>query len=143
MAEKLRCTLSTEPDRRTVLWIRGEVDVATAEQFRRAVLSTVRHSTRSVFDVEGAMFLDASGLRVLSALSQEARRLHRPAPVLRGMRPLLARSLKATGLLESFTREPATPFTLVRGPRARRRTMSPAASGPSRPLGGGCRGGVS
>jgi anti-anti-sigma factor len=121
VAERLRCTLTTEPDRRTVLWIRGEVDVGTAEQFRTAVLATVRHWRRVVFDVEGAMLLDASGLRVLSALSHEARRLGRPAPVLRGMRPLLARSLATTGLLDAFEREPATPFSLVRGPRAGRR----------------------
>jgi len=114
LPEQLNCTLSTEPDRRTVLWIRGEVDVATAEQFRSAVLHTARHGKRMVYDVEGAMFLDASGLRVLRALAQEARRLHHPAPVLRGMRPLLARSLKATGLLDAFAQEPATPFTLTR-----------------------------
>lgn len=127
MVERLCCTLGTEPDRRTVLWIRGEVDAATAEQFRRAVLSAIRRAKRVVFDVEGAMFLDASGLRVLSMLSREARRLDHPAPVLRGMRPLLARSLKTTGLLDSFTRESATPFTLVREPRADRRTQAPAS----------------
>lgn len=125
MPEQLSCTLGTEPDRRTVLWIRGEVDIATAEQFRRAVLGTVRRGKRMVYDVEGAMFLDASGLRVLGALAQEARRLHRPAPVLRGMRPLLARSLKTTGLLDAFAQEPATPFTLTLA-RAGRRTALPA-----------------
>jgi anti-anti-sigma factor len=126
VVERLCCTLSTEPDRRTVLWIRGEVDLATAEQFRRAALSSMRRGERVVFDVEGAMFLDASGLRVLNTLSREARRLDHPAPVLRGMRPLLARSLKTAGLLDSFAREPATPFTLVREPRAGRRTVAPA-----------------
>jgi anti-anti-sigma factor len=115
VTEQLRCTVGVEPDR-AVLWVRGEVDIATAEQFREAALAMVRQWRRVVFDVEGAMLLDASGLRVLAAVSREARRLGHPVPGLRGVRPLLAKSLKATGLLDSFVREPAAPFMRVLAP---------------------------
>lgn len=97
-----------------MLRVRGEVDIATAEQFRDAALAAVRQTERVVFDVEGAMLLDASGLRVLGTVLLEARRIGRPIPVLRGVRPLLAKSLKATGMLDSFVREPAVPFSRIR-----------------------------
>ncbi|MBR7828805.1 anti-sigma factor antagonist [Actinospica sp. MGRD01-02] len=114
MTEQLRCTPSTDSDRRAVLRVRGEVDIATADQFREAALALVRQGNQAVFDVEGAMLLDASGLRVLGAVAREARRLGHPVPVLRGVRPLLAKSLKATGLLDSFIQEPAAPTARVR-----------------------------
>lgn len=109
----LRCILSVESDRRAVLRVRGEVYIATAEQFRAAALALVRQGRKAVFDVEDAMLLDASGLRVLAAVSREAQPLGYPKPVLRGVRPLLAKSLRATGLLDSFGREPTVPLTLV------------------------------
>lgn len=88
--------------------------MATAEQFRDAALAAVRQAERVVFDLEGAMLLDASGLRVLGTVLREARRIGRPIPVLRGVRPLLTKSLKATGMFDSFVREPALPFSRVR-----------------------------
>lgn len=115
VTEQLLCTVSVEPDR-AVLWVRGEVDIATADQFHEAAFAMVRQWRRVVFDVEGALLLDASGLRVLGAVSREAHRLGHPVPMLRGVRPLLAKSLKISGLLDSFVREPATPFSRVLAP---------------------------
>jgi anti-anti-sigma factor len=128
MTEQLRCTVSIEPDR-AVLWVRGEVDIATADQFREAALAVVRQWRRVVFDVEGAMLLDASGLRVLGAVSCEARRLGHPVPGLRGVRPLLAKSLKATGLLDSFVREPAAPFSRILAPAGGHHSALPGIRG--------------
>lgn len=115
VSEQLRCTVSVEPDR-AVLWVRGEVDIATADQFREAAFAIVRQWRRVVFDVEGAMLLDASGLRVLGAVSREALRLGHPVPGLRGVRPLLNKSLKISGLLDSFVLEPATPLSRIPAP---------------------------
>jgi hypothetical protein len=53
---------------------------------------------------------------VLGAVSREARRLGHPVPGLRGVRPLLDKSLKISGLLDSFVREPAAPFGRVLAP---------------------------
>jgi len=130
LTEQLRCTVSIEPDR-AVLWVRGEVDIATADQFLEAALAIVRQWRRVVFDVEGAMLLDASGLRVLGAVSREARRLGHPVPGLRGVRPLLAKSLKITGLLDSFVREPATPFSRILVPGGGHHSALPGVCGPA------------
>jgi len=131
VTEQLMCTLTLDPDHRPVLLLRGEVDLATADQFRDAALGAVRRHYRVVFDVAGVMLLDASGLRVLHAVAREARRLGRPAPVLRGVRPLLARSLKITGLHDAFEREPAWPEPGLRGPvRSARAGMAAACAIP-------------
>lgn len=112
MTEQLTCTLTVDPLLRPVLRVRGEVDLAAAEKFREAALDAVCRHHSVVFDLSGVMLLDASGLRVLSAAAREARRLGHRAPVLRGVRPLLARSLKITGLHDSFERESAGPQAL-------------------------------
>jgi len=109
VTEQLTCTLTVDPDLRPVLHVSGEVDLATAEKFREAALDAVHRHHRVVFDVAGARLLDASGLRVLHMAAREARWLGRPAPALRGVRPLLARSLRITGLHGAFERASAGP----------------------------------
>jgi anti-anti-sigma factor len=128
MSEQLTCVMAPDADRRTVLRVCGQVDIATAEQFRAAALDGVRRRERLVIDVEGATLIDASGLRVLSAVLREAHRLARPVPVLRGVRPLLARSLRITGLHDAFAREPAR-ATDASGAAAGRAARAPAAHG--------------
>jgi anti-anti-sigma factor len=128
VTEQLRLFSTLDADRRALLRVRGEVDLATADQFREAALDAVRRHERVVFDLEGAMILDASGLRVLHTVLREARRLARPAPVLRGVRPLLARSLELAGLSDAFPREPHTPITCIPQP-ARNGTLAPATAG--------------
>lgn len=105
MTESLLLDVTTAPDG-AVLYVRGEVDIATADQLRERLLSAYAEHARLVVDLSGAMFFDASGLRALHAVYREAVRAgHRP-PVLRGVRPLLAKSLKATGMYTLFTIEP-------------------------------------
>lgn len=114
VSEQLILTVTLDAERRAVLQVRGEVDITTADAFRDAALDAVRRHEHVVFDLEGAMLIDPSGLRVLSAVLREAHRLGRPAPVLRGARPLLAKSLTLTGLGDKFAREPAQPVTPAR-----------------------------
>jgi len=109
VTEQLTCTLAEDANLGPVLHVRGEVDLATADQFREAALEAVGRHHRVVFDVAGTRLLDASGLRVLHTAAREARRLGHRAPVLRGVRPLLARSLRITGLHDVFESEPAGP----------------------------------
>jgi anti-anti-sigma factor len=105
--EQLTCTVTFDADQRPVLRVRGEVDLSTVEQFRAAAIEAARRHHRLVIDVENAMFLDATGLRVLDAIVREARDAGRPAPTLRGVRPLFAKLLKLAGIENAFDREPA------------------------------------
>lgn len=105
MTDSLLIDVTTAPDG-AVLYVRGEVDIATADQLRERLLTAFAEHARLVVDLSGAMFFDAAGLRALHAVYREAVRSgHRP-PILRGVRPLLAKSLKATGMYGKFTIEP-------------------------------------
>jgi anti-anti-sigma factor len=114
MGEQLAFALTFDADLRPVLCVRGEVDLATADRFRETAVNAVRRHHRLVIDVEHAMFLDATGMRALHAIAREARNAGRPAPVLRGVRPLLAELLRLAGLENTFSREPARPAAPVR-----------------------------
>jgi anti-anti-sigma factor len=87
----------------------GEVDLASAEHLRAAVLTALAEHDTLTLDLSRAMFFDAAGLRVLHAAHREAARLGKPAPILRGVRPLLARSLQITKMRTLFTLEPPPP----------------------------------
>jgi anti-anti-sigma factor len=129
MTKQLDCTVTFDAEQRAVLRVRGEVDVATVGRFREAALDAVRRYERLVFDLEHTMILDASGLRVLSAVLREARHLNRPTPVLRGVRPLLAKSLKITGLHNHFNYEPAAPTARPRRAAREAEADRPVAAG--------------
>jgi anti-anti-sigma regulatory factor len=70
-------------------------------------------SSRLILDVTGAVLVDAAGLRALTAAQREAAALGKDPLVLRGVRPLLARTLHITGLDHLFAREPALAPTLT------------------------------
>src|SRR5437763_16964954 len=58
----------TERDGFTVLAVRGEVDVYTAPRFRERLIELVSEGKHKiVIDLEGADFLDSTGLGVLVA----------------------------------------------------------------------------
>lgn len=105
LTESLLLDVTTASDE-AVLYVRGEVDIATADQLRERLLTAYAEYARLVVDLSGAMFFDASGLRALHAVYREAVRHGRRPPILRGVRPLLAKSLKATGMYGLFTIEP-------------------------------------
>jgi len=102
----LEITHQQEPDGLRVLTVRGEVDINTAPLLRAAL---TRHSARGalVLDVTGAVLIDAAGLRVLTAAQRQAAELGKPPITLRGVRPLLAKTLHLAGLDHLFPREPA------------------------------------
>ena len=108
-----------EPDGAVVLYVRGEVDLATAAQLRDRLLHEFRRRPRLIVDLSGAMLFDGAALRALHALHREATRLGRRPPTLRGVRPLLAKAFRATGMSELFEIEPSAP--LIRRPASARR----------------------
>jgi anti-anti-sigma factor len=64
----------TEADGRTVLTLRGELDLASAPQLEEATLPIIREGGRVVIDLRGLEFIDSSGVRVLVAGHTAARR---------------------------------------------------------------------
>ena len=106
----LSFTTETDPDGAAVLHVHGEVDLATADELRERLLAEFARHPRLVVDLSHAMLYDGAALRALRALHREATRQHRVPPALRGVRPLLAKALKATDLNALFPMEPHVPF---------------------------------
>jgi anti-sigma B factor antagonist len=89
---------------RTVLTVAGEVDVATVESFRHALLAAQR-SHRVVVDLSAVTFMDSAGVNALVGA------YHRVSGDdelrLVGLRPNVRRVFEITGLLELFGVEPS------------------------------------
>jgi anti-anti-sigma factor len=82
-----------------VLAVGGEVDIATADSFRQALLDAQR-SRRVVVDLSGVTFMDSAGVNALVGA------YHRVSAGdelrLVGLRPNVRRVFEITGLLEVF-----------------------------------------
>lgn len=126
----LRFSTDTDPDGAAVLHVRGEVDLATAGQLRERLLAEFARHPRLVVDLSHAMLYDGAALRALHALHREAVRQHRLPPALRGVRPLLAKALRVTGMNALFPIEPHAPFqrSVTRAPLTR--LPNPASATP-------------
>jgi anti-anti-sigma factor len=118
---------TAEPDGTVVLHVRGEVDMANADQLRERLLAEFARHPRLVLDLSQAMFYDGAALRALQAVHRAAARQRRLPPTLRGVRPLLAKALKATDMHTLFPREAHPPFPLARTARPRPAALSRAA----------------
>lgn len=129
MDTTLAITRHHDPDGRTVLALRGEVDIVTAAHLRTALTKQLHCGTGLVLDVSGAVLIDAAGLRALTAAQRQAAENGKPPITLRGVRPLFAKTLHLTGLDHLFPREPALePVLAHRAPAAAlsaRRTPRP------------------
>jgi anti-sigma B factor antagonist len=92
---------------RTVVRVRGEVDVATGPRLRRALADGQARRFRDggsmtvVVDLSGVTFMDASGLGVLISAVREARRLHSDL-VIRNPSPATLRLLEVSRLMGLF-----------------------------------------
>ncbi len=121
MHNALEITRSQDPDGRTLLAVRGEVNIDTAPRLRAALAEHSHPSQALVLDVTNAVLIDAAGLGVLTAAQHQAAELGRCPITLRGVRPLFAKTLHLTGLDHLFPREPAPAPTLThRAPGAHR-----------------------
>jgi len=62
-------------DDHIALTVRGDLDLATAPNFRAAVAAAHRMCDTVRLDLEGVEFIDLAGMHALVALAAEARRL--------------------------------------------------------------------
>lgn len=100
-----------------VITMRGELDIATADQaysYIRDVLDRRRGSV--TVDVEGLTFCDASGLGALARIASYARRTGRQLHLIKA-RPALQRIMRITGLDGAFP-ELRSPVLSMVVPRA-------------------------
>jgi len=110
----LQFAVSTDPGGAAVLHVRGETDLATAGLLRERLLTEFARHDRLVVDLSRAMLYDGAALRALHALYREAVRTCRQPPTLRGVRPTLAKALKATGMHTLFPRQDHPSFAPAR-----------------------------
>jgi anti-sigma B factor antagonist len=81
----------------TVLTIVGELDIATVDQFSRAVDAALSQSRRVEIDLAALEFVDSSGLRAIVAI-HNASKAEGFAYKLRGSTPRIQRLFTLTGL---------------------------------------------
>jgi anti-anti-sigma factor len=95
-------TITTEHHgrRRSVLHVRGELDLCTRDRLRRAISSALKHQPRIlVVDLSGLDFIDCSGLSVLiwahKRLAEQERQL-----LITGSKPIVRRVICLAGAEE-------------------------------------------
>jgi anti-sigma B factor antagonist len=82
----------------TTILVVGELDLATAEEFSRAVLSGLDTGAVMV-DLRGVTFMDSSGVRALNTALRESAERGRQLRVRDGMPPSVVQVLELTGML--------------------------------------------
>lgn len=86
----------------TVLTVRGEIDIASADEFRTALYALVDGSGDAVMvDMAGVGFIDSSGLGVLVGGLKRARERGSDLRV-RNLTPVARKVFDITGLTELF-----------------------------------------
>ncbi|MCO5968306.1 STAS domain-containing protein [Actinoallomurus soli] len=91
---------------RTVIAIRGELDIATTPALRTRILTILADTTTPVIiDLSAVSFCDASGLALLVGTQRRAR-LHGLAVTLAAPRPNVTKLLRITGLDHAFDVRP-------------------------------------
>jgi anti-anti-sigma factor len=83
-------------DRDGVVWLSGELDMATADSFSQAVTSGL-DGQQPVLDFSGLTFVDSTGIRAILQLAQEKGQ----AVVLRNVPANIRKVLVITGVNES------------------------------------------
>ena len=105
MTSPLECEVgSVRSGEPVTVKVRGDVDIATAPEFETSLRQALEGSPSSVVvDLDELSFIDSSGLRVLLAFVEEARR-QEASLVLRNVPNHAQRVLEATGLSHWFER---------------------------------------
>ncbi|MFL6117592.1 MAG: STAS domain-containing protein [Catenulispora sp.] len=86
--------------------VRGDVDLATAEQLQEAVVPLIRAGGEVGIDCAGIRFLDSAGLRVLLDLNRRAGAAGGEL-VLVAPSDIVSRVLDLAGVAQMFTVRPA------------------------------------
>ncbi len=113
-ALQLELSCQVAADGRATVRVRGELDIATADQ-AYAYLRDVVHNQQGpiTLNLADLTFCDAAGLGVLARVAGHARRAERSLK-LTGARPSLLRIMRITGMDEAFP-EVRTPAVAVIG----------------------------
>jgi len=89
-------SLTVEDDgQNVVVFLRGELDIATAPQLHECLTEYARRSI--TLDFSDVTFMDSSGVAALATARNRRSRL-----LLRGVGPVQRRVLEATGLADQF-----------------------------------------
>lgn len=80
-----------------VLHVSGEIDLATADEFRDALERVLSHGSTAVIDMADVTFIDASGLRVILQVAQT---MNGAGPLILVNAPRVARLFKVVGLTD-------------------------------------------
>ena len=90
--------LAAGDDGRTTVSVAGELDLATADEFSRAVRSGL--ATGAVLiDLREVTFMDSSGVRALNTALRESAEHGRELRLTEGMHPSVVQVLEMTGML--------------------------------------------
>lgn len=87
----------------TVVYLQGEVDLASAPQLRRGMYELIDNGNQRIaIDLSGVEFMDSTGLGVLIGALKRVRESG-GSLVLGGIRPAVSRVFEITGLDRIFT----------------------------------------
>jgi anti-anti-sigma factor len=114
-------------DGQAMVNMRGELDIATAEQAHAYLRRVVDGEKKGkvTLNLANLTFCDAAGLGVLAKVASYARRSGRALRVT-GARPSLLRIMRITGMDEAFPEIRTPTLAMVNCPSPRKGTISPA-----------------
>jgi anti-sigma B factor antagonist len=91
---------------RPVVCLSGDIDLAAADELRRALMAAAAIAVRIEVDLSGVTFLDSCGIAALVA-SRNVAHDHQCELVVSRLSPQASRVLEITGLLRSLTARPS------------------------------------
>jgi len=122
-AMQLELAYQVTNDGRATVRVRGELDIATADQAYAYLRDVVDSQDGPVtMNLAELTFCDAAGLGVLARVAGYARRSGRPLK-LTAARPSLLRIMRITGMDQAFPEVRNPPLTMIAWPR--QATVSP------------------
>jgi anti-anti-sigma factor len=116
-AMQLELAYQVTADGKATVQVRGELDIATADQAYAYLRDVVDHQDGPVtMNLAGLTFCDAAGLGVLARVARHARGTGRSLK-LAAARPTLLRIMRITGMDEAFPEVRSPALTLLTWPR--------------------------
>jgi anti-anti-sigma factor len=116
-AMQLELAYQVTTDGKATVQIRGELDIATADQAYAYLRDVVDNQDGPVtMNLAGLTFCDAAGLGVLARVAGHARRSGHSVK-LAAARPSLLRIMRITGMDETFPEVRTAPLTMIAWPR--------------------------
>ncbi len=117
LAQALELAYQVAADGNTTVRVRGELDIATADQAYTYLRDVVdREDGPVMMNLSELTFCDAAGLGVLARLAGYARRSGRSVK-LTAARPALVRIMNITGMDETFPEVRSPQFAVLSMPR--------------------------